>query len=272
MKRWVCLGTLLLSCTDYDFKSLEESEAGADDTSVPNDSVGGSDGTTSNDTNDTQDPNNETADDDDCTESVVAFNIEEVSNLQDAVSYSVAGWSHDAVILSFDDSNLAPDQRWRVSAVEVLVLIADGYYPYFVDGSEMNIQVFDAPNPFDAPDWTVTRGIVRSEHTWTSYTLPQDAYHASLYGEFAQQGAWVRFDTTSVIPTSGMNSTDFLVGVMWEPPGMVKVGYSNFNQTCDVNWTNYGSGWVLNSDNEVYYGCSWPMMRVEVEIITDGDC
>ena len=60
--------------------------------------------------------------------------------------------------------------------------------------------------------------------------------------------------------------------VMWEPPGMVKVGYSNFNQDCELNWSNYGSGWVLNSENPVFFGCSWPMMRVEVEVVTPGDC
>ena len=43
---------------------------------------------------------------------------------------------------------------------------------------------------------------------------------------------------------------------------MVKVGYSNFNQDCEQNWSDYGSGWELNSENPEYFGCSWPMLRV----------
>ena len=81
MKRLMCMMFSLAACTDYDFKSLEVSEAGADDTGIFNDSVGDNDGTTSTDTDDTQDPNNESDDDDDCTEAVVAFNIDEVSTL-----------------------------------------------------------------------------------------------------------------------------------------------------------------------------------------------
>ena len=69
-----------------------------------------------------------------------------------------------------------------------------------------------------------------------------------------------------------MTSNEFIAGVMWEPPGMVKVGYSNFNQDCEKNWTNYGSGWGLNSENPDFFGCSWPMLRVEIEITSPGDC
>lgn len=263
----------VLGCTDYDFKSVQENELGEDTAEVSTSSEG-DDGPTSSDETDTnQDPNNEdNSSDEECTESYVAFNIEEVSTLQDAVSLSVAGWNQDAVVLSFDDSILSANQTWRVSAVEILVLISDAYYPHFTDGQEINIQVFDAPTPQVTSFWTMTKGIVRSEHNWMSYTLPQDAYHASLYGEFQQQGTWVRFNTTEVIPSSGMGSSEFLVGVMWEEPGMVKVGYSNFNQDCERNWSNYGSGWGLNSENPEFFGCSWPMMRVEIEIITHGDC
>ena len=118
----------------------------------------------------------------------------------------------------------------------------------------------------------MTQAIVRSDHSWSDYTLPGDASFAGLYGEFQQKGAWVRFDTSTVIPSSGMESTSFMAGVMWEPPGMVKLGYSNFNQDCERNWTNYGQGWGLNSENPGFYGCSWPMMRIEVEVLTPGDC
>ena len=268
----LCL--LFIGCTDYDLKNMEESAVGADGNDAPVESNGENPSDESEEDSDSpDDPNNEsTEDDEECTETYITFDIEEVSTLQDAVSYSVANWSQDAVTLTFDDSNLASNQTWRVSAVEVLVLIADAYYPHFVDGQEINVQIFDSHNPNSGTVWTMTESIVRSDYTWSNYTLPNDAWYAGIYGEFQQKGTWVRFDTRTVIPSSGMASSDFLVGVMWEPPGMVKLGYSNFNQDCERNWSNYGSGWGLNSENPEFFGCSWPMMRVEVEVITTGDC
>ena len=262
----------LVACTDYDFQNLDKPEDGVEDTGIG--SV--TDGSTSDTNIDTgsntpDDPINET-DDTDCSESLVSFDIEQVSTLQDAVSYAVGGWTHDAVTLHFDDSSLAPDQTWRVSAIEILVLIPDGFFPYFPDGEQIHVQIFDSHNPLSGASWTMSKSIVRSEHQWNSYTLPYDAYYSSLYAELQQQGAWVRFDTSTVIPNSGMSSTDFITGIMWTSPGIVKVGYSNFNQDCGRNWTNYGDGWVLNGSNPNYYACSWPMMRVEIEVITPGDC
>ena len=265
---------LLTSCTDYDFKNLEETPVGGDDSDTPAESNGEtSSEETEEETDDPEDPNNESPDDDeDCTESYVTFDIDEVSTLQDAVSYSVATWSQDALVMNFDDSNLASDQTWRVSAVEILVLISDAHFPNFTDGQEIHIQVFDSNNPNSGTVWTMAQPIIRSEHSWSDYTLPYDAWYAGTYGEFQQKGTWVRFDTTTVIPISGMTSTEFIAGVMWEPPGMVKLGYSNFNQDCERNWSNYGGGWVLNSLNPEFFGCSWPMMRIEVEVVTPGDC
>ena len=208
----------------------------------------------------------------DCTDAFIAFDIEEVSTLQDAVSYSVANWTHDAVVLHFDDTQLTSEQTWRVSAVEILVLISEAHFNYFTDGQEISIIVFDTDNPNTSQPWIMTKEIVRSEHNWIDYILPQDAWHAGLYGEFSQKGMWLRFDTTTLIPISGMGSNNFIVGVMWPPPGMVKVGYSNFNQDCEKNWSDYGSGWELNSENPEYFGCSWPMLRVEIETRSSGDC
>ena len=264
---------ILAACSDYDIKNVDETANGGDDTGTIGESDGEGSSNGSEDTGATDTPTDEPPEDeDDCAEATVAFDIEEVSTLQDAVSYSVAGWSQDAVVLNFDNSGLTADQTWRVSAVEVLVLISDAHFPNFSDGQEIHIQVFDADNPNAATPWTMTKSIVRSEHQWTSYTLPNDAWFAGTYGELQQKGTWVRFDTRTVIPSSGMTSPSFLTGVMWQPPGMVKVGYSNFNQDCGVNWTNYGSGWELNGENPDYFGCSWPMMRVEVEVVTPGDC
>ena len=230
-------------CTDYKLNNVNTPTSGAEEEAVTENTTTETD-TATTEITDTSDPAEE---EDDCTESYINFDIEEVSTLQDAVSYSVAGWNQDAVVLQFDDSNLQPEQTWRVSAVEILVMIAADHYPNFVDGQQINVQVFDSNEPTNSNPWTATKSIVRAEHNWTDYTLPHNAWYAGTYGEYAQKGSWVRFDMRSSIPQSGMTSPEFITGVMWEAPGMVKVGYSNFNQDCEKNWTNYGSGWGLNS-------------------------
>ena len=75
---------LLTSCTDYDFKNLEDSPVGGDDSDTPAESNGEtSSEETEEETDDPEDPNNESPDDDeDCTESYVTFDIDEVSTLQ----------------------------------------------------------------------------------------------------------------------------------------------------------------------------------------------
>jgi hypothetical protein len=262
-----------MGCTDYQFKNIGQGNEQGDRDSSTTDTESNTTENQESTPNSEEDPINEEPNtEDSCTEGFVLFDIEEVSTLQDAVSYSVANWTHDAVLLNFDDTQLEPEQTWRVSAVEILVLISEAHFEYFTDGQEINIIVFDASNPTMSQPWTMTKQIVRSEHNWIDYTLPQDAWHASLYGEFAQKGVWLRFDTTTVIPESGMTSGNFIVGVMWNPPGMVKVGYSNFNQDCERNWSDYGSGWELNSLNPEYFGCSWPMLHVEIETRMPGDC
>jgi len=266
---------LSIGCTDYELKNVDGDSVAGDNEEAALETTEQTDTGTSTETETEEDPQDETEEEeeDECIgESQIGFNIEEVSTLQDAVSYSVSGWTNDAIVLRFDDSGLRADQYWRVSAVEVLVLISDNHFPHFTDGQEISVQVFDSPTPMSGPNWTMAKSIVRAEQSWTDYMLPNDAWYAGTYGEFAQKGVWVRFETRELIPVSGMTSTDFLVGVMWEPPGMVKVGYSNFNQDCEKNWTDYGSGWGLNSENPDFFGCSWPMLRVEIEVITPDDC
>lgn len=261
---------LLLGCTDYDLKNIQNPGMNAEDDTALGANSNGTTADSGSSSDDSDDPNNE--DDDDCVEDFTAFDIEEVSTLQDAVSYAVAGWKSDAVVLSWDDSVLEPEQTWRVSAVDILVLIPTASFGTFQDGQDINIQVFDSNNPTNGSEWSMTQQVVRSELTWSDYTLPYDAYYAGPFLEFAQKGAWFRFDLRDVIPETGMSSSEFIAGVWWNPPGGVKVGYSNFNQDCSKNWSDYGSGWTLNSENTLFYGCSWPMMRVQLEITTPGDC
>jgi hypothetical protein len=258
---------LLVACTDYQLKNVDLTPPGEDEEESITEGF-----EEEQDTQDEPDPEEDTVDEDDCIEEYNGFDINEYSTLQDAVSYSVAGWLQDAIVINFDDSSLTSEQSWRVSAVEILVLISDAHYPNFSDGQEIHIELFDSADPNSGSSWSMSKGVIRSDHNWSNYTLPTDAWYAGTYGEFAQKGTWLRFDTRTVVPPTGMTSSDFIVGVKWEPPGMVKVGYSNFNQECESNWTNLGSGWQLNSLNPAYFGCSWPMFRVEIEVTTPGDC
>ena len=91
---------LLVGCTDYDFKNVEDSPIGGDESETPTESNGEGDGEESEEDTDTPDDPIDETEDDDCIETYVNFDIDEVSTLQDAVSYSVANWSQDAACLS----------------------------------------------------------------------------------------------------------------------------------------------------------------------------
>ena len=106
---------LSVGCTDYELKNVDDVPTGGSEAETPTESTGeGQAQDTAEEAETPGEPNNET--DDDCIETYVTFDIEEVSTLQDAVSYSVANWSQDAVVLNFDTSTLQPDQTWRVSS------------------------------------------------------------------------------------------------------------------------------------------------------------
>jgi hypothetical protein len=219
-----------------------------------------------------------------CTEVVTAFDIEELSVLQDAASPFLVWnrsifhihnpWYRDALILSYTPPADIPDLSWRVSAVEVLIMVATERFETHPDGETLSVEVFDGDDPRTDPTWKVSQPVVHADLTWADYTLPADAAVSGDVGEFEQKGAWLRFDFRSTIPDVGMHFTDFVVGVQWEDMSQVAVGYSNFNRRCDLNWTEWepGSGWVLNGTTEMGDVCSWPMMRVEIERIHAGDC
>ena len=266
----IFLSTLLMSaCSDYDIKDITSPESLNTDSASPETDENAQVEDSGQETTDTSSP---PVNEDDCGEDFVAFDIEDVSTLQDAVNYPMGSWSHDAVILNWDDSQLSPDQTWRISAVEALVMIPTALFNSFPDDQVLNIEVFDGNNPTTATRWSASRPLIKSELSWSDYTLPFDAYHASIYNEFQQKGAWLRFDMTDQIPESGMSSSTFVTGIWWTDPGLVRVGYSNFNRDCSKNWTDYGSGWILNTELSGQYTCSWPMLKVEIEIITPGDC
>ena len=223
--------------------------------------------------------------DEPCTEVVTAFDIEELSVLQDAASpYLVMNqspfhsgtdaWYRDALVLEY----LVPDDgfesTWRVSAVEVLVMVPSWRLGTHPDGELLSIEVFDGANPRMAPSWTESQTVVHADLSWSDYVLPSDAAISGASGDFNQKGAWLRYDFRSTISEGGMVSPEFVVGVQWQNNSQVAVGYSNFNRACDRNWTEWapGSGWNMNGDSNTGDVCSWPMLRVEIERTFTDEC
>lgn len=190
------------------------------------------------------------------------FDIEEVSTLEDAFG---GLWetsevvSHDAVVLWFDTCALPPEASWRVEVVEVLAMIPVSEFDDYPDDVRLAIEVFDGVRPDELEPFTLTQTLRIDELEWTRETLTDPA--TTDYLDF--YAAWWAFDFTDVI-VEGMDNTRITVGVWWpDTTDYPLVGYSNFNLSCERNWTVHGDGpWQHNSD--VSDLCSWPMLRVEV--------
>ena len=201
-----------------------------------------------------------------CISDAPTFDIEEVSTLEDSMGFPN---THDAIIISHDKSNLPVDGSWRVSSVDVLLMIPSSEFDYYPNNVELTIEIFGGTDPRFAPTWRVKQTVDTSKLEWIDVRL-NDPHHAY---EIGQRKAWWTFDFTSVIPESGMRSTNFIVGAVWENDSLPTIGYSNYNRPCDRNWSKYDEreGWMLNSDRNYDYGydfgdiCSWPMLRVHVE-------
>ena len=207
-----------------------------------------------------------------CTEESNAFDIEDVSTLQDAMSGTDCNCLGDAVVIDWSGEGLASDVTWRVSSVEILIMIPEDLVSSFQDGNTMRVSVYDADNPLDVAPYVQELEVNRVDLFWDAYTLAENAAHAGVDGEFEQVGAWMPFDFREIIPATGMSSRKFLVGVEWPEPKDIAVGYSNFNRSCSYNWTNYGDGWIRNSERANSSECSWPMMRIHVEETYPGEC
>jgi hypothetical protein len=221
--------------------------------------------------------------DDPCSEVVTAFDIEEISSLQDAVSPHLASlhplgiynpWYRDALILDYIVPEAGEGESWRISAVNVLITVAAVRFDMHPDGLPLTVEVFDSSDPRVVPGWSVTKLVNLDELTWSDYVLPADAAISGTFLEHNQKGAWMRFDMTDIIPETGMSSSQFVVGVQWDMLSQVAIGYSNFNRACDRNWTEWdpGSGWQLNGDASTSDHCSWPMLQVELEHTYTEDC
>jgi len=203
---------------------------------------------------------------DPCIEEQTAFDIEEVSVLEDAFALPSL---RDAIVLDNRVQGLGSEDSWRVSSVDVLVMIANSHFGFYPDDMELTIEVFDADNPDNSNPFRKTQKLRKSDLSWELITLRNPATAVDRQ----QKRAWWKFDFADVIPESGMNAERYIVGIKWSGNGEPTVGYSNYNRACSRNWTNSGRGFINNginhpvNDNE----CSWPMLRVQIETRSYGE-
>ena len=201
---------------------------------------------------------------DDCIDSESAFDIEEVSTLQDAFGLPLV---QDGLSLSVDESYNQPGKTWMPVSVEALVMMPDWYFDFYDDSNALTLHVFDSPTPNGGTHYEKRIQIRKSDLNWQALTLPANADWSG--SERNQIAAWLTFDLTDVIGDEGFENTDYFVGVEWDDLGFPNVGYSNFEMPCNKNWTDYGNGaWRQNEGQD----CSWPMFKIEIARYTEGEC
>ena len=239
---------LLTACSEYGMATIEKPYLG-EDTAYSTEMDGESSTTTT--------------DDDDCTESTTAFDIEEVSGLQDAF-----GLPHvrDGLMLEVPEEDLSGGKSWRPKSVEVLVMYPEWYFDWYDDSNSLSVHFYPSATPSSQP-YSQTIQIKKNQLDWQPITLP---YDADWSGDDRDQiGAWLTFDLTSIIPAEGFEFTEYFVSLEWDSMGYPNVGYSNFELPCTQNWTDYSNGsYTQNSGTD----CSWPMLKIEIETLTPGDC
>jgi hypothetical protein len=200
---------------------------------------------------------------DDCVEASTAFDIEEVSALQDAFGLPKV---RDGLSLNLKGKKSA-DQRWRPTAVEVLVMYPDWFFEYYDDSNSLGVNFYASENPTSSKAFSKTIKIKKKALEWEPLRLPADADWSGQDRD--QMAAWLRFDLSDVVPEEGFVGADYFVSLNWDSMGFPNVGYSNFELDCTQNWTDYGTGNYTQNTGE---DCSWPMLKIEIETLSPGDC
>ena len=235
------LSLLVTACSDYGMNALPDSYFETMDTGDPEVYEEG----------------------DDCIESSTAFDIEEVSALQDAFGLPKV---RDGLSLNLQ-GKIGADQSWRPTAVEVLVMYPEWYFQHYDDSNSLGVNFHAAPNPSSSQAYSTMVKIKKKDLEWEPLRLPADADWSGQDRD--QMAAWLRFDLSSLVPEEGFNGNNYFVSLKWDSMGFPNVGYSNFELDCSQNWTDYGTGvYVQNTGQD----CSWPMMKIEIETISPGNC
>ena len=244
------------ACSEYKMGAITPELGVGDDTGIAE----ASDLPGSDDTDESEEPTETT---DDCIEDSTAFDIEEVSALQDAFGLPEV---RDGLTLSVGSDHVAGDKSWRPTEVEVLVSYPAWYFDFYDDSNSLSVSFYNSRTPTGTP-YKKTITVTKGGLDWAPLTLPADADWSG--GDREQMAAWLTFDLSQIIPEEGFRSTDYFVALEWDGMGFPYVGYSNFNLDCTKNWTDYGTGsYVQNSGED----CSWPMLKIEIETISPGDC
>jgi len=200
---------------------------------------------------------------DDCVEESTAFDIEEVSSLQDAFGLPKV---KDGLTLQLDSAPKG-DKTWRPVAVEVLVMYPEWYFEYYDDSNHLTVNFHPSATPSKGQAFTKRVTVKKNDLQWQALRLPADADWSG--NDRDQMSAWLRFDLSDVVPEEGFTDPNYFVSLSWDDMGFPNVGYSNFELSCTKNWTDYGNGqYVQNSDQD----CSWPMFKIEIETLSPGDC
>jgi len=212
-------------------------------------------------------PDEETAEaeieEDDCVQSETDFDIEEVSTLQDAFGLPSV---RDGLTLEVGEHFTKNGRTWRPVGVEVLVMYPDWYFDFYEDSNTIQVSVYDSATPEGSTPFKVSQRIEKSALKWGPLRLPAEADWSADNRD--QMAAWVYFDFSDLTPLTGFNSDRYFVAVEWDAMGFPNVGYSNFELSCQQNWTDYGAGtWKQNTGDD----CSWPMFKIDVETRTEGD-
>ncbi len=204
-----------------------------------------------------------------------SFDIEEVSTLEDAVGAGMV--EADGVVLDYDLGALPTDGVWRVMSVDILLMVPQARFDNFPDGKEMTVEVVIANDPTDteALAWSLTQGAVLGDLDWEEHVFTETPAESSETEYFR---AWWTFDFSALTSGQGTTEPQFFVDVIWtDDSTSPAVGYSNYNNACDRNWTIYddATGWELNSERPGGGGaddtCSWPMFRVNTGVTWEAE-
>ncbi len=204
-----------------------------------------------------------------------SFDIEEVSSLEDAVGPGFV--ENDGVVLDYDLDALPTDGVWRVMNVDILLMVPQVRFDVWPDGKEMTVSVTIADDPTDSEAlyWSVTQAAVKDSLSWEEHVFTQPSAETS---ETDYMRAWWTFDFEELTSGHGTTEPQFFVDLAWtDDSTSPQVGYSNYNNACDRNWTIYSDaeGWVLNSERPGGGGsdatCSWPMFRVNTGVTWEAE-
>lgn len=194
-----------------------------------------------------------------CAHEDAAFDIEEVSVLQDAFGLSMG---RDALVLDLDP-DVPEGGRWRVARVDVLAMVPRDTFDTYTDGQQVTVEIWSGSDPTVGEPWAVRQTFETEGLAWEDAWIPDGTFATDPH----QRRAWWGFDFSEVVPSAGMGPEEtVVVSVGWGLRGEPTLGYSNYELPCDQNWTDHGDGFVHNSESPRDETCSWPMFRVAVEV------